>query len=190
MKIAIITDSTTAFTAADLKKYNIHVLPVQINYDDGTSFDDTFENALKYKLQEHILENKVTTSQTNPTKMVAIINNILKTYDQAFCLVTARNLSSQQATLQKVVTDHFATKVVAPSSYLSGNLLQPLLVQMSHLAEQGTTTEHLLDLSRQYEKLSMTFISPGDLDKLKKSGRAAGVIGRILSLLKVRLGMA
>ena len=190
MKIAIITDSTTAFTPPEIAKYHLHILPIQINYEDGTSFDDTFENAIKYNLHDHILQNDVTTSQTNPTKMRSILQAVLQNYDKAFCLVTARNLSSQQTTLQKVVADHFLNKVYAPVSYLSGNLLQPLLVKMSMLTAQGTTIEHLLHLTEQYEKSSMTFISPGDLNKLKKSGRAAGVVGRVLSLLKVRLGMA
>lgn len=140
MSIAVITDSTAYLTPEEREKYNIHMIPLSVNLEDGV-----FEEEIEIQAGEFydkVRQSKVFPKTTQPPigKFVELFETLAKDYDEVICVHLSSGISGTfQGALQAgamvegIEVHGFDSEVsCAPQGYYA--------VQAAKMAEEGKTS--------------------------------------------------
>lgn len=189
-KIKIITDSTCDLNKETIKKYDIEVIPLMVNfgeesYRDGVDIDT--REFLRKMDEEYTFP---TTSGINPHKFCEYYKRYL---DEGYKIVSI-HLSSkmsgtyQSACMAKEMLETNDIVVIDSLNVTSG--LGLLVIKAAELARQNYTIEQIEEVikeKRPHVKNAYAFVS---LDNLVKGGRLSKTIGAIGNLLNIKLILA
>lgn len=194
-KIKIITDSTVDIPTEILKKYDVEVLPLLINFGEE-SYLDGVEIDLITMINRIEVENTLpTTAQVTPTRFFECYKNYL---DQGYKIISI-HLSShmsgtcQSALMAKEMLETNDIVVIDALNVTSG--LGVLVLKAVQLKEKQLSLYEIEKEIMQtipHVKSSLSFES---LDNLVRGGRlskAAGIIGGMLGIrliLEVKEGI-
>jgi DegV family protein with EDD domain len=187
-KIALVTDSTCDLSQDLIDKYQINMLPININFGDNHYLDkvtikpDQFYNLLK--------ENKdyPKSSQVNEKAFVNIYSHLASHYDSIIAIHLSDKLSGTFSSSQKAaaaISKEFNKPVsVINSRNLSGGL-GLLVLRAAQAIEEGYTHEEIVSLTEKWTKETHIFVSVKDLKYLIRGGRLSAVKGIIARLLNI-----
>ncbi|KEH99225.1 DegV family protein [Clostridium massiliodielmoense] len=189
-KIKIITDSTCDLNKETIKKYDIEVIPLIVNfgeesYRDGVDID--IREFLRKMDQEGIFP---TTSGINPHKFCEYYKKYL---DQGYKIVSI-HLSSkmsgtyQSACMAKEILETNDIVVIDSLNVTSG--LGLLVIKAAELARQNYTIEQIQEAIKEKRSHIKNAYAFASLDNLVKGGRLSKTIGAIGNLLNIKLILA
>lgn len=183
-KIAIFTDSACDIPDADLKKYNISLLPLQIIYKDNT-YRDRLE-ITPDQVYNHLEDEIPSTSLPKGEDISTMFENLVKEgYTHAIGIMLSGGLSGTSQAV-KLMADEYPelTIHVYDTKTLSiGEGLQA--IRAAQLAQEGKSFQEIIDSLPKHKKQINTFYSVATLEYLIKGGRigkVSGTIGKILNL--------
>ncbi len=186
-KIKIITDSTVDIPAEILKKYDVEVLPLLINFGEE-SYLDGVEIDLMTMLNRIEVENTLpTTSQVTPTRFFECYKNYL---DQGYKIISI-HLSShmsgtcQSALMAKAMLESNDIVVIDALNVTSGvGVLVLKAVELKEKQLSLAEIEKEIIQTIPYVKSALSFES---LDNLVRGGRLSKTAGIIGGMLGIRL---
>ncbi|MDU2672755.1 MAG: DegV family protein [Clostridium sp.] len=186
-KIKIITDSTLDIPAELIKKNDIEVMPLLINFGEDSYLDGveiTPAEMIERINRENVLP---TTAQITPTRFEEVFKKYL---DQGYKIVTLLLSSEMSGTYQSacIAKDMLETEdivVIDSRNVTSG--LGLLVLKACRLRDNGASIEEIEEeilKTRDKVKSTLNFES---LDNLVRGGRLPRVAGAIGTALGLRL---
>ena len=186
-KIAWVTDTAAFLTPEFIKEHNIHVLALNIVFEEGPFREtvDMTHDEFYDKLRNAKTHPK--TSQPAFGEHVALYEKLKQEgYDCAIAIHTSERLSGTVAT-SPMAAEQAGFKNYAIDSLIGSYPMQAMLEKGMELEKQGVAPEQIVaEILTMREKGELAFI-PESLEQLHKSGRVSGTAMFISNLLNIKL---
>jgi len=187
-KIALVTDSTCDLSQDLIDKYQINMLPININFGENHYLDKiTIQPEQFYTLLE---ENKdyPKSSQVNEKAFINLYSHLASHYDSIIAIHLSDKLSgtfnsSQKAALS--ISKEFNKPIsVINSKNLSG-ALGLVILRAAQAIEEGYSHDQIVKMSESWVKKLKIFVSVRDIKYLIRGGRLSATKGLIARILNV-----
>lgn len=184
--IAIITDSTSDLTDDFIKKHNIRVIPLQINYENKT-FRDRLE--INYEqIYKNIDKEIPTTSLPFASDVVEVFENLKKeNIKNVLGMFISSGLSGTYNLINHIAKDYYDcmnVKIIETKTISMG--IGHAIIQSTKAIELGKTFEEVVKVAQNTLKNTRTFFALSTLTYLVKGGRLGKVSGTIGNMLNLK----
>lgn len=184
-KIKIVTDSCLDIPQEMIKKNNIEVLPVLINFGEESYID--MEEINPKEMQERIEKENIlpTTSQVTPSRFEECFRKNLEEGYKVIAIIMSSNMSGtyQSACLAKNMVESDDIVIIDTQTITSGQGL--LVLKACKLRDEGLSLEEIeKEILNTIPKVksSLAFESLENLVRGGRISKAAGAIGTALGL--------
>jgi DegV family protein with EDD domain len=185
-KVAIVTDSTAYIPDDLLKKYDVHVIPLNVNWG-GKSFLDNVDITPEEFYQRLQTESELpTTSQPSAGAFQSLFLKLAEDYAGVVAILLSADLSGTiaSALAAKELVGDFPVEVV--DSRLTTIALGFLVLKAAEIAQQGAEIEEVAQAARALiGKVRVMFVVD-TLEYLHKGGRIGGAKRLLGSLLAMK----
>jgi DegV family protein with EDD domain len=171
-RIAIVTDSTSDLPKELIRKHNITVVPLTVNFegesfvDDGVSLtiDEFYE---KLKASAHLPK----TSQPSPGMFQIKYADLLKTHDTIISIHISAKLSATLNSANLAAKEFPGRDIQVIDSCAAHAPLGMIVLKAAALNDGKNTKEEILEAVDDIKKKVKAFILPKNLENLSKGGR-------------------
>jgi DegV family protein with EDD domain len=187
-KIALVTDSTCDLSQELIDKYQVNMLPININFGENHYLDKvTIQPEQFYKL---LKENKDSpkSSQVNEKAFVNLYSHLSSHYDSVIAVHLSDKLSGTFSSSRKAalaISKEFGKPIsVINSKNLSG-ALGLLVLRTAEAIENGHSHDEIVNMANQWTRDLRIFVSVQNIKYMVRGGRlsvAKGLIARILNI--------
>ncbi len=185
-RIAIITDSGTDTPADFAAAHDIRVLPLRINYSDGS----TYENGVDITAQEVVerfAEEIPTTSLPSPMKIRDTLEQARRDgYVGAVVVTISSGLSATFETIGMVARQMEDFPVVMVDTKSIGIAAGFVVMEAARQIEAGMPLDRLGSVLAAVSERVRVFFSVQKLDFLRKGGRISEAVYRVGSVLNIK----
>jgi len=185
-RTAIITDSGTDTPASYIERYDIRVIPLHINYSDGSSLksgvDITGDEVID-RFEQEIPK----TSLPSPEEILETLRQAAADgYEKALVITISAGLSAtnQTARLMAAQVEGIDARVIDTKNIGIGAGLA--VMRAAELLEQGMDVDEVEGKVLKDVEGSAVFFSTKNIDFLYKGGRISGRIYRIGKVLDIK----
>ncbi|MEW9925795.1 DegV family protein [Clostridium butyricum] len=182
--IAIVTDTNSGMTLEQAKNLGVTIIPMPfyINgelYFEGVNLDaDGF-----YK---HLADNsEVNTSQPAPGDVMRIWDELLKEKEEIIYILMSSSLSGSCQTAEVLSQDYDNKVHVVDNRRISVTQLQSVKDAVN-LAKKGMSGEEIKKILEDRQYQSSIYVTPDDLDYLKKGGRITPAVASVAKVLNIK----
>lgn len=188
-KIAIMTDSSAILTAAEAKFYGIYLLPLNIVLKNNEIIADTKDNYVKYNIWAGIEDGTVTgTSQNNAEEMKKVFDQALLEHDHVLYIPVAANLSSQYESAKLVASQApYKDRITVLKQYATACLLKFISIKAVQKVQSGHSLSQIIDFVYESANESYTAMTPGNLERMERSGRVNKILLKVLNFSRTKL---
>ena len=186
--IAIVTDSNSGMSPAQVKDLGIYMLPMPFFIDDKEYLEDIDMNQSEFF--QHLEQNpgcKVSTSQPTPESVTTLWDKLLKDYDEIVHIPMSSGLSSSMQTARMLAEDYDGRVRVVNNQRISGTLRYSAIEAIQQ-AKNGLSADEIGTWLEKTRFDSSIYITVATLKYLKQGGRitpAAAALGTMLRLKPV-----
>ena len=187
-KIALVTDSTCDLSAEIIDKYQINVLPMNINFGDYHYLDKvTIQPEQFYDL----LNTNPTfpkTAQINERSFTNLYSHLASHYDAIVSVHLTSQFSGTYLSSKKAaerISKEFNKPVIAIDSKNLSGALGLIVLRVAEAIEKGVSFSEIQVLSESWVRNSKIFVSVKTLKYMVKGGRVSPTKGFISNLLNV-----
>lgn len=187
-KIAIVVDSTANIPAELIKKHNIHVMPLRVNWpgDPIVSYKDIVDLA-PAEFYEKLKTSKVipTTSQPSPGEFVEFFGEIGETHKEIVAVLVSGEISGTMKSAQFALNMLEDVNIELVDSKSVGMAMGTIALMAAEQAEAGKDIEEIANFARESAEKTRSWIAVETLEYLHKGGRVSGskkMIGTMLSM--------
>ena len=187
MKIAWITDSAALLSPTFIEENNIHVLPLNLVFEDATYRDAIDINLVDFYDKLRNAKEHPKSSQPNLGEHIDLYHQ-LKTegYDYAIAIHVSSEQSGTFAS-STLAANEAGFKTYPFDSKIGSYPMQKMIELGQQLAEEGKSPEEILGaLADLRSRAELSFI-PASLSNLHKSGRVSGMAMFLSNLLNIKL---
>ena len=185
-RIAIITDSGTDTPADFAAAHDIRILPLRINYSDGS----TYENGVDITAQEVVerfAEEIPTTSLPSPMKIRDTFEQVRRDgYVGAVVVTISSGLSATFETIGMVARQMEDFPVVMVDTKSIGIAAGFVVMEAARQIEAGMPLDRLGSVLAAVSERVRVFFSVQKLDFLRKGGRISEAVYRVGSVLNIK----
>ena len=185
-RIAIITDSGTDTPADFVAAHDVRVLPLRINYSDGS----TYENGVDITAQEVVerfAEEIPTTSLPSPMKIRDTFEQARRDgYVGAVVVTISSGLSATFETIGMVARQMEDFPVVMVDTKSIGIAAGFVVMEAARQIEAGMPLDRLGSVLTAVSERVRVFFSVQKLDFLRKGGRISEAVYRVGSVLNIK----
>ncbi len=187
-KTALVTDSTCDLSQELIDKYQINMLPININFGENHYLDKiTIQPEQFYTLLE---ENKdfPKSSQVNEKSFTNLYSHLASHYDSIIAIHLSEKLSGTFNSSQKAaasISNEFNKPVTVINSKNLSGALGLIILRAAQAIEEGLSYEQVVELTEKWTRDVRIFVSVKDIKYLIRGGRlsaAKGLISRILNI--------
>ncbi|WMJ78405.1 MULTISPECIES: DegV family protein [unclassified Sedimentibacter] len=185
MGIRIVIDSTSDVTEDIIKKHNIKMVPLTVNFGEESYMDKIELSSTEFFKKLVNAEKLPTTSQVSPGTFVETFSEILLEGDQVLGIFLAPELSGtyDSARIAKNMIGSDNIRIIDSKSVCLGAFA--LILEAIELVEQGRQIDEIVE---ELEKAKEKIVAVAGLDTLKyleKGGRLSkgqAVVGSLLNI--------
>ncbi len=183
-KVAIVTDSTSCLTPELISKYNIHVIPLLVNWDDQSLKDGIDITADQFYNRLSTSQSMPATSQPSAGEFVELYEEVAKTAESIVSIHISSDLSGtfQSATAAK---DMVEIPVELVDSRTAATPLGMMVIEAAKALEDGADAAGAAAAAKALVGKANIYFVVDTLEFLHRGGRIGGasrLIGSILSL--------
>ncbi|SNZ05106.1 EDD domain protein, DegV family [Terribacillus aidingensis] len=186
MKIAVMTDSTAYLTPEQREAFDIHMIPLQVIFDDATYEEEvdisTAEFYEKIKQQKSLPK----TSQPVVGKVIEKLEELSKTYDAVISIHLSSGISGTYQSMVAADDMVEGIDVYAYDSELSCMPQAYYAMEAAQMVKQGASVEAILERLDEMKQTMIAYFMVDDLSNLQRGGRLNGAQALIGSLLQVK----
>lgn len=185
-RIAIITDSGTDTPADFVAEHDVRVIPLRINYSDGSSYENgvdiTTEDVVR-RFDEEI----PSTSLPSPMKIQQTFEQAKRDgYTGAVVVTISSGLSATHETMSMVARQMEDFPVVMVDTKSIGIAAGFVVMEAARQIEAGMPLERLGSVLTAVSERVRVFFSVQKLDFLRKGGRISEAVYRVGSVLNIK----
>ncbi|MGM8215140.1 DegV family protein [Bacillaceae bacterium W0354] len=186
MKTVVVTDSTAYIPEEDLKKWNIHVVPLSTNFGN-----ETYRELIDISVDEFY--EKVRTAKELPKSSQPSIGDLTTKYEELakdFDAIISIHLSSGvSGTYQAAVSAGEMVEgvdVYAYDSEISCMAQGFYVLKAAEMAHAGAHPDEIIQALNEIKKEMRAYFMVDDLSHLARGGRLSGAQAMVGSLLQVK----
>ncbi len=185
-KYLIVTDSTSALSVEEAKKWNIKMAPLNVLID-GVSYEDNIEISTE-ELYNHIRSGKVpTTSQPS----IGLLEEELtkwkaECYDAIIVLTISSGLSGCYNGFLSAKKEIGLDNMYIFDTRSCGAPIKDVAVRAQEMVLEGRELQEILDMIKLKLSDTFSFLYPKDFVQLKKGGRITPAVANVANLLKIK----
>jgi DegV family protein with EDD domain len=187
-KIALVTDSTCDLDQDTIDKYQINMLPINVNFGEDHYLDKiTIQPEQFYTL---LKENKdyPKSSQVNEKSFINLYSHLASHYDSIIAIHLSDKLSgtfnSSQKAARAISTEFNKPISVIDSRSISG-ALGLVLLRTAEAISAGYSHDQVVKMAEGWTKKAHIFVSVRTIKYLVRSGRVSMVRGFLARILNV-----
>ncbi len=186
--IALVTDSTCDLSQELIDKYQVNVLPININFGENHYLDKvTIKPDQFYKLLKDSKESPKS-SQVNEKAFVNLYSHLASHYDSIIAIHLSDKLSGTFNSSRKAaeaISKEFNKPVSVINSRNLSGALGLLVLKAARAIETGLPHEEIVSMTEKYTDKVHIFVSVKDLKYLIRGGRLSAVKGTVARLLNI-----
>lgn len=185
-KIKIVTDSTSDLPQELVKKHDIHVVPLYVNFSDAT-YKDGVDLAAKdfYPMLEKAKDSLPKTSMPSVGDFVKVYESLLQQGYEILSIHISSGLSGTASVAETAAGMLKGRISVFDSKSISAGIGLQVLEAME-MVKQNLSLEHILSRLEEVRQRTEVFFSLDTLEYLEKGGRIGRVSALLGSLLKIK----
>lgn len=184
-KIAFVVDSCCDVPVEDVERYGMYVVPLQVNYSDGSYLDKV--TITPQEVYDRFEEEIPKTSTPTPAIVREVLDRVVADgYTKAVIVTISSGLSSTCDLLRSVASDMegFEATVVDTKNIGMGAGLVALA--LARMLRAGATLKELREAAPRIVESTKVFFCVDTLDYLHKGGRIGKVTYAMGSLINIR----
>lgn len=187
-KIALVTDSTCDLDQDLIDKYQINILPINVNFGENHYLDKvTIQPEQFYTL---LKENKdyPKSSQVNEKSFVNIYSHLASHYDSVIAIHLSEKLSGTCNSSQKAaryISREFNKPISVINSKSTSGAMGLILLRIARAIEDGHSHDEIVSMAEKWTSETRLFVSVRTMKYFIKGGRISafrGLIARILNI--------
>ena len=187
-KIALVTDSTCDISQELIDRYQINMLPININFGENHYLDKvTIQPEQFYSMLEENVDYPKS-AQVNEKAFTNLYSHLASHYDSIIAIHLSDKLSGtfgSSLKAAKAISQEFNKPVsVINSKNLSG-ALGLLLLRAAEAIEAGHTHEKVVEMTEEWVKKVKILVSVKDIKYLIRGGRLSATKGFIARMLNI-----
>jgi DegV family protein with EDD domain len=185
-KIAIVTDSTADIPVELVKKNNITVVPLYLNFEDASYIDDGVD-ITSQQFYEKLRNVKVLpkTAQPTPSDFMKAYKNVLENNESIMSIHISKKMSGTIDSAEIAKKELAGKDITIIDSELVHIPLGIVVLKAAELAEKGKTKEEIIEaINNLKQQMTILFI-PRSLKYLIMGGRIGRARGLIASILEI-----
>jgi len=186
MKTAIVTDSTAYIPEQIREKYNIHMIPLSVNFGNETYQEEVEITSEQFFEKMRGQQQLPTTSQPPVGKFVELFETLSNEYDAVISIHLSSGISGTYngaATAGDMVEN---IDVYTYDSEISCMVQGFYALEAAEMAHKGADPKDILARMDEMKKTINAYFMVDDLSNLQKGGRLSGAQALIGSLLQVK----
>ncbi len=186
--IALVTDSACDLEQQLFDRYQINMVPININFGDNHYLDKvTIQPEQFYSMLEDCAEYPKT-AQVNENTFINLYSHLASHYDSVIAVHISDKLSgtffSSEKAAQKISREFNKPISVINSRNLSGSL-GLIVLRVAQAIESGLPHDQIVTLAERWARNARIFVSVKNLKYMVRGGRVShtkGLIARILNI--------
>jgi len=153
---------------------------------------ETCENIKKIQLAKMLEDpsNNISTSQPNPELIKEKIQFLSKQYQKIFIFTMPKKLSNETNQINRMFAEHKYPNIYVYNQFLGVYLSSQIIVNQAIKilnTNSEIQPEILFRKLRNIEEQMLLFLIPGNINRVKKSGRGSKIIEIINSFLRLKI---
>lgn len=186
MKIAIVTDSTAYLTEEERSRYNIHMIPLSVNLEDGVYEEEVEITASEF--YDKVRNSKVFPKTTQPPvgKFVELFEQLAKDYDEVISIHLSSGISGTFSGAVQAGNMVEGVNVTAFDSEIACSPQGMYVLEAAKMVEQGATVEEIIAHLESIRPTLGAYFVVDDLAHLQRGGRLSAAAALIGGLLQVK----
>lgn len=185
-RIAIITDSGTDTPADFIAKHDIRVIPLRINYSDGSAYESGVDISVEEVVRRFDTEIP-TTSLPSPMKIHDTFERARKDGYRAAVVVTiSSGLSATYETVRMVARQIEDFPIVVVDTKSIGAAAGLIVMEAARQIEAGMPLDSIASVLTAASERTRVYFSVQKLDFLRKGGRISEAVYRVGSMLNIK----
>lgn len=185
-RIAVVTDSGTDTPAAFVRAHDVRVVPLRVNYSDGS----TYESGVDITPEEVVSrfgEEVPTTSLPSPLRVRETLERARADgYEGAVFVAISSGLSATCETASMVARQMEGFPVVVVDTRSIGAAAGLVVMEAVRQVEAGMPLDALGEVLRAASERTRVFFSVQRLDFLRRGGRISEAVYRVGSVLNIK----
>lgn len=187
-KIALVTDSTCDLDQELIDKYQINMLPININFGENHYLDKiTIQPEHFYRLLSES-EDHPKTAQVNEKAFTNLYSHLASHYDSIIAIHLSDKLSGTFNSSQKAasaISKEFGKPVTAINSRNVSGSLGLVVLRAAQAIEAGYSHDQIVTMANRWVNDLRLFISVKTMKYLVKGGRVSAFKGTLARLLNI-----
>jgi uncharacterized protein len=187
-KIALVTDSTCDLSQDLIDRYQINMLPININFGENHYLDKiTIQPEQFYTLLEENFHYPKS-AQVNEKAFTNLFSHLASHYDSIIAIHVSDRLSGTFNSSQKAalaITKEFNKPVSVINSKTLSGALGLVVLRIAEAIDAGHSHEQIVAMSEKWINEAKVLVSVKDIKYLIRGGRLSatkGLIARILNI--------
>lgn len=185
MKIAVVTDSGSGYTAKEAQENGLFFLPLQVIVKDKMYLDGV--DLYTEELYEMLRNGEMPTTSMPPMGRIEELFEKLKEegYEAVIAVPLTAGLSSTSSVMQAAANRHDVDLRII-NCYSTCMIQRYLADSAKALADKGYDADEIVQRLNVCVEHSDTLIIPDDLQHLKRGGRLTPLAAALGGLLKIK----
>lgn len=186
MSIGIVTDSTVYLTAEEKTRLNIHVIPLVVNFEDG-SYEEEIEISTS-EFYEKVRNTKVFPKTTQPPvgKFVELYESLSKEYDEIISIHLSSGISGTYQGAFQAAQMVENVKIHVFNSEISCSPQGFYVKKAAQMALENRSSEEILNTLEEMKQHMDAYFIVDDLGHLQRGGRLSAASAIVGGLLQVK----
>lgn len=177
--IALITDSIADVPQTILDRYQVHMLPLNLNFDNTSYLDKvTMTPEIFYPLLEVAVEYPKS-SQPNPIVVEKYLETVLSHYDQVIIVTVAKEQSGTNSVFRNAVAKKLqdGKKIAVIDSKRNSGAEGLLVMKAAEMIAAETPFDEIVGAIERLRERTNIFVSVNNLKYMVRSGRLSKISG-------------
>ncbi|CZQ82940.1 DAK2 domain-containing protein [Trichococcus ilyis] len=177
--IALITDSIADVPQEILDRYQVHMMPLNLNFDNTSYLDKvTMTPDLFYPMLEEAVDYPKS-SQPNPVVVEKYLETVLSHYDKIIVVTVAKEQSGTNSVFQNAAAkkEHEGKRIAVIDSKRNSGAEGLLVMKAAEMIAAGTPFDAIVGAIERLRDRTNIFVSVNNLKYMVRSGRLGKVSG-------------
>lgn len=184
-KIAVVVDSCTDVPPADVERYGMYVVPMQVNYEGASYLDKV--TITPQEVYDRLGEEVPRTSTPTPAVAAEVLERVAADgYDQAVVVTISSGLSSTYDLMRSVSAGEARLRTLLVDTKNIGLGAGLVVLAVARMVEAGATLDEIEAAAPGIVANTRVYFCVNTLEYLRRGGRIGKVTYAVGSLLDMR----
>lgn len=187
MKTAIVTDSASYLSAADVEKYDIHVVPITVIFGQQTYLENVEITSKEFYERMRTAPELPTTTQITLGQMQTMYDQLAEAgYDAVISIHLSSGITSFITNLESYLPNVTNIKVYPFDSLITAAGEADMVLLAAKLVSAGYTPEQVIEQLKKIRETTDVYFVVDNLSHLVRTGRLSNASGLVGNLLRIK----